>query len=283
MAKSKVKTDIYEYRDYKQLLRHWLDDETTGGRGSRKLLAEAMGCQVSHVTNVLNGDSHLSLEQADAAARHFGFSQGELDYFLLLLQLNRAGTRGLRESLSRLLEEHSARHRNLKERLKISETVRREQESLYYSSWHYGAIHVLLSIPEFQTRESLSQRLSLPQERVDEVLAFLVDAGLAEKQGVAQFQIRNPVVHLAKSSPLIRRHHANWRLKTIAALESGAVRFSSADSFENLHYSAVVTLSDDDLARVREILTRALAESLDVIRASPEQDAAVLSIDWHRL
>lgn len=32
-----------------------------------------------------------------------------------------------------------------------------DHEGRYYNAWYYGAVHVLLSIPEFQNREAIAK------------------------------------------------------------------------------------------------------------------------------
>jgi len=265
-----VKTTIYEYRDYKQCIRELIESLSGEGRGKRKELADFIGCQVSHITNVLSGNGHFNQEQAESVANFFGFNRPETEFFLLLVQFNRAGTTRLQNVYSKMLDESQEKHLALKNRLLMPDSVKEREENIYYGSWHYGAVHVLLSIPEFQTRETIAKRLELPLGRVDSILSFLVEAGLCQKAG-ARYLPAKPLVHLDKSSPLISRHHLNWRLRTINRLD--------LNNEHDLHYSGVFTLSKDDYSKVKEILSKALTESLKVITASPEEDAAIMCID----
>ncbi len=51
----------------------------------------------------------------------------------------------------------------------------------------------------------------------------------------------------------------------------------------DLHYSAAVTLSSEDYERISEILKKSLSEALKVITASPEQEAAVICMDFYKM
>ena len=268
-----MKESIYRYTNYKKYLLAQIEASENNGRGQRKLLADAMNSPVSHVSNVLNGSQHLSLEQAEACTRHFGFNEDETEFFLLLLQFNRAGTTSLKKVLKRNIDRITKEKSKLKNRLKIPQSLNPQHELEYYSSWEYAAVHVLLTIPELQNREKLAKRLSLNLERIDQILSFLVSSGLAEKSGISYTLTENQI-HLGKESHLISKHHTNWRVRTLREFENL--------SEESLHYSAAVTLSQKDFENVREILSKALSKSLKTITQSKEEDFAVLGIDFYR-
>ena len=71
--------------------------------GCMGILAETIGCQVSHITNVLSGSGHFNEEQAESAARFFGLNLHETEFFLLLIQYVRAGTTSLKKFYERIL------------------------------------------------------------------------------------------------------------------------------------------------------------------------------------
>lgn len=269
-----MKSSIYEYKSYKRLFVDLIESDPSGGRGKRKALAESLSCQVSHVTNVLSGEGHFNAEQTHAACMYFGLNHQEIEYVLLLVQQNRAGTTGLKKFYDRLLQEKSEKNTALKNRLKMPDALKSEQEALYYQSWHIGAVHVLLSIPEYQTRESVATKLGLSLKKIDDIFLFLVEVGLIEKEG-NRFKLIRSQLHLDKSSPLITKHHTNWRLRSLLS-------FDEIDA-SDLHYSSVFTLSDDDYQRVREILSDALTRSFKLITESPEEQAAVICLDLFRL
>lgn len=269
-----MKSSIYEYRDYKRFLIDLIENDDTGGRGKRKELAESINCQVSHITNVLSGSGHFNPEQAEASARFFGLNLQETEFLLLLIQYTRAGTNSLKKFYERILLERHEKFSALKSRLKMPDSLQSQEEAQYYSSWQFSAVHVLLSIPQFQTREAIANKLELPLVKIDKILSFLVEAGLCKKVGQRYFIVR-PLLHLDKTSPLISKHHTNWRLRSILSLDQ--------EKDENLHYSSVFTLSEKDYPRVREILAKALSEALKVITSSPEEEVATICLDLFKL
>ncbi|MBO9668769.1 MAG: TIGR02147 family protein [Bdellovibrio sp.] len=269
-----MKSSIYEYRDYKDYFLDLIESNPATRRGMRKELSEAIGCQVSHITNVLSGAGHFSQEQAEAAARFFGLSSLETEFVLLLVQYNRAGTSSLKSFYEKILNEKQVKCTSLKSTLEMPDSLQQQDEALYYSSWQFAAVHVLVSIPEFQNREAIAKKLELPIARVDEILAFLCEKGLIAKEGT-RFKILRALIHLDKSSPLISKHHSNWRLKSMQSMEYNAE--------EKVHYSSVFSVSKKDYPRVQELLKKSLSESMKVIAKSPEEELAVICVDLFKI
>ncbi len=68
-----------------------------------------------------------------------------------------------------ILQESQERFSALKNRLEMPDSLRSEEEARYYSSRQFGAVHVLLSIPHFQTRDALAKKLELPLSMIGEM------------------------------------------------------------------------------------------------------------------
>jgi uncharacterized protein (TIGR02147 family) len=269
-----MKGSIFEYSDYKKYLVDLIDSHPRGSRGVRKSLAEASSSQMSHISNVLSGDSHLSPEQAEGAARFFGLNLSETEFLLLLIQQNRAGTQALRAIYNGLLDERRTKHLNFRSQIEMSDELKAKQENIYYSHWYYAAVHMLLMIPEFQSREAIGSKLNLAMDRVDSILSFLSEAGLIRKDG-ARWRVIRPAIHLEKTSPLVTKHHSNWRLKTMVDLDE--------KNDTHFHYSSVVSLSAKDYKTIRDVLVGALAKSIKVVKGSDDDIAAVICMDLYQL
>jgi len=269
-----MKSSIYDYLDYKAYILDLITNSPDGKRGKRKQLAEFIGCQFSHITGVLGGDSHFSLEQAEAASRFFGLSNAEAEHILLLVQYGRAGSLDLKDFLESLIEKAKDEFNRVNKLVDISKSLKKEEQTQYYQSWLYSAVNTLVSVPEFQTRESISKKLNEPQEKIDKVLDFLIKTGLVKKEE-QKFIITNKSLHLDKFSPLIVNHHTNWRLRTLKEFE--------LNKKENLHYSSSITFSKTDYKKIKELLSKALSNSIKVVQDSKEEDIGVLCLDLYKL
>jgi uncharacterized protein (TIGR02147 family) len=266
-----MEKSIFEYKGYKSYLNEVLDRRS---RGERSRLAEAIRCHSGYVTQVLNGTAHFSLEQAELVNQFLGHSKDQSHFFLLLVQFDRAGTATLREHFEEQMKELVEKQFVLKTRLRYKRSLSREDQAIFYSSWHYGAVHVLVSVPGCSTVKGMSDYLGIPLEKTAEVVAFLSSVGLITQEG-DHYKIGTTHIHLEHDSPMISKFHTNWRLQAIQSLDHQRA--------EDLHYSSVITASYEDSPKIREILVKAIEEVRAVVRPSKNEAAFSYAIDFFEL
>src|ERR1700733_4662067 len=95
---------VLEFNDYKGFIREIGKARSELQRGFRTRLAEAAQCQSAFVSQVLNTSAHFSLEQGLRIARFLNLDKEESQFFILLLEENRAGTEDLRDFFSGQLD-----------------------------------------------------------------------------------------------------------------------------------------------------------------------------------
>lgn len=261
---------IFDHSDYKIYCTARLAEFPNKGRGARSRLAAFSGCQVAYVSQVLNGNVHFTLEQGERINRFFSHTREESHYFMLLLQLGRAGSKELEAYFRDQVEQALERHLTLKNRVDVKESLSQEHQLTYYSSWIYAAIHILVTIPQFQTRGAIASRLGLPGEDVSEALDFLSATGLVREEA-GRLLPGATRLYLGDDSPLISKHHANWRIKTLQSLERR--------KRESLHYSSVISLSKEDLIKIKARLVQEITEAKAIIRDSKEEVLCCFAVD----
>lgn len=264
-----IKT-VFEHAGYKSFLRELVKFR----RGEKLKLSQFLKCNPGYISQVLNAEAQLSLEQAERACRFFSLTEDEARFFLLLVQKDRAGTRELEAVFSQQIRQILDSRMQLKNRLDFTKSVSKEHQAIYYSSWHYVGIHMALALPELKTKRAVSSHLGLPLKRVSEVVAFLIEAGLIEERG--DYYYTGPVsIHLGSDSALLSKHHANWRMKAVESLD--------ASQAQDLHYSSIVTIAKSDVTLAREILVRAVEEVRSLIRNSKEDSLYCYCLDLFSL
>jgi uncharacterized protein (TIGR02147 family) len=261
---------VYEYTSYKPYLSH-----SFGGSrkktGRRAAAARQMGCQTTYLSQVLHGKANLSLEQGYALNSFLGHDTDESEYLLLLIQKERAGTPELREYFVTKLKKLIERKLTLRNRIQAKAEISPLDQAKFYSHWYFAAIHVLLSIPALHTKSALVEHLNLPLERITEALEFLQTCGLVVSEG-SRYQIGPRHMHLSKDSPNVIKHHANWRMRAIQSLD----QTHSGD----LHYSVVVSLSREDVIKIKSRLLQVIDEHLELVAPSKEEVAYAYTIDF---
>lgn len=267
--------DVFSFDNYKSYLNRVLDDSSAvGGRGSRSRLASAIDCQTSYIAHILNGSAHLSAEQAEATNAFLGHSDEEGDFFHLLVSVTRAGSRSLENRLRRQIEAIRKKRLNLASRLVVNQPkLSADDKSRYYSSWLYQAVHAGFALPE-QTSDSLSKRFNISPKQIHEITSFLARTGMISAKN-GKFEQRESRIHLGSDSPLISKHHSNWRLRAMQALDS--------PDAEDLHYSSVVTVSQRDARQIREQIIKTISTVKEVVRESPSEILQAFTIDLFSL
>lgn len=243
----------------------------SGGRGEYLKISKALKTHTSHLSHILRGPSQLTLEQACLLARHFGMSELETEYFVTLVEIERAGNAELRALILRRQERILTQSKEVVNRVQSSQLSEADR-AIFYSNWFYSAIRLSTSIKKFQTLDAIALFLDLPRERVSAVLDFLVEHQLCTNEN-GKYQMGPTYTHLESKSPLALRHHANWRLK--------ALERHSRLSARELAYTCPATVSTEDQEQIREELVRLIEKYVKKIGAStPEEKLVCLNLDW---
>jgi uncharacterized protein (TIGR02147 family) len=266
-----IMKEIYQYDDYKKYL---VDALMSLGHGSRLKFAEALKCQPAYVSQVLNQHAHLSLEQGVDASGFFNLDRDEEDYFLNMLQLAKAGTTKLKNVFESKIQAMRERRAQLSNRVTGTEELDEVTQARYYSRWYYAAIHILVTVPSYRNKESMSKYLGISLATVNEALEFLQENGLVVS-GPAGFTTGRTRVFLKGDAPAIVQHHQNWRLRAMDSFISGKK--------ENVHFSSVYSLSHQDFIKIKEKLLTQLQEVREIVKPSKEEEVCVLNLDFFSL
>jgi uncharacterized protein (TIGR02147 family) len=265
---------VFDFEDYRAYLQQALPVRGKE-RGLRTRLATALGCQNAFVSQVLSGYADFSLEHAYKTSRFLLLEREERDFFLLLVQRARAGSHELREHFSEKMAEIREKRREISQRVKHAPVEWTEADrTLYYSSWHYAAVHICLVTKGRQSRRDLAVYLKLPEERVGRVVADLQKMGLAKEEG-GRLLGRYDRMHLPADAPQINQHHGNWRMQAIASLD----RATEAD----LHYSLVMSASKSAVEELRRRILNMIQDFEPTLKAAADEDVYVFTTDLFSL
>lgn len=263
-----MKPDIYQFIDYKDYLKELASEL---GKGGKSKIAEAAECQSGYISQVLHGNAHLSLEQAEKIASFLGFDELKIDYLLTMVLSAKAGTSSLQQFYRRELETKKEVHSELKTKFKSKKKLSLDDQAIFYSSWQYGAVHVSVSIPGCETPQGLSRFLNIDLKRINEIIEFLEKVQLVESvKGL--LRVGSSHIHLSSDSPLISKFHTNWRLQAIQSMNT--------DDPKDLHYSSVMTCSDADSKKIKEIMTKAIEDIRKIIKESKDEKCFSYAMDF---
>jgi len=265
---------IFEAKTFPAFLQIHLKGLGAKGRGELRRISIATGIHTTTLSQAVKGARPFSPEQVAKICGFIGLGERETRFALLLLHHERAGTEQLRKLYEKELTEARKLSRQLSSHLKHEAALSEADKAIFYSDWYYLAIPVLSSIPGHQTVAALAERLGLSRARVTQAVEFLVRTGICVSRG-GQIAPGVQSTHLAADSPLVSRHHGNWRIRALN-------RQPSLDSARELGYTSPMSLSKTDAAKVRARLVALVKEVNEIRDPSPCEEAYCLNIDWFR-
>lgn len=244
-----------------------------GNRGALSRAAEFLNCQRSFLSRIMNSKMQVTPDLAFKLCMHWRLSMNEREYFQTLVEMERAVDPSYAAHLREKLKAMKETHESLSDRSKRPEPTG-SHDILYFSAWHWTAIHFLTSIQEFQSLESIATRLHLPEQFVRERLEQLAAWGFVNKTG-NRWEYKGGEFHLPKDSPLVILHHQNWRHK--------AVMDAQSINGGGIHFTNVHTVSRANLPILKERVLKFISETNELLRSSNEEDCVVLLCDLFRL
>lgn len=265
---------IFTFKDYRRFIKDAFLHLPKKGFGQAAKLAAHLGVQSAFISQVLKGEKSFSLEQGLDTARFLNLNELETDYFLLLLQHDRAGTREYKLHIESKIKALSAHASQLVNRVKHDMALSPEEQATFYSDWIYSAVRLSTLLPGLHTPAALAKSLDVPLSEIARVTEFLVRAQLLRQES-GKYATGPLSTHLPGNSPWIKSHHTNWRLKAIERL-----RLADEDS---LHYSAPMTLSLRDMKKIKELLVAAINQTDEILKPSPSEALVCLNIDWFKI
>lgn len=243
-------------------------------RGFRSRVAEHLGCQNAFVSQVLNGSAHFSPDQGIRLAKFLKLGADETEYFMFMLESNRAGTKELKDYCSERMAEIRTKLLDISNRVEASNQLSDVIKDKYYSQWYYSAIYVLTSIPKYRTLDSLCEALDLSKSTVETAVLDLLSWGLLVEKNKTLHSVAAQL-HLSQNSPNILRHHTNWRIQ--------AIRFLDEVKDSDVHYSTVSSLSEVDALKLKSQIVEFIRNYTNTVSPSKEETAFAFGIDFYKL
>lgn len=261
---------VFEFENYKIFVNKRILEMPKKGRGQYRRMANFLAINSVNVSQIFKGERHLSVEQACELSEFLGLSELESQYFVALVEWERAGSARLKNVKKKLLNEIHEKSQNLKHRLKQDKQLTEETKAVFYSNWYYSGIRLLSSIKGFNSEDRIAAYFNLPLSTVNRVLEFLVQTGLCKVEN-GQYQMGPKSTHLEASSPLVTRHHMNWRVK-------GMEKMGNL-SQDELFLSLPASLSEKAMREIRSELVKTVEHITGLIDNSKEEQLVCLNID----
>ena len=252
-------------------MKDWIKIQPKAGRGQIKRISEHLGVSTTLVSQVLSDDKHFSLETAAEVTNYLCFNESESEYFLLLVDYERAGSFKLKKILEKKIEKEQREALQLVNRLGADRKLSTEDKMQFYSNWIYSGIRILSALPEAGSAKEISQKLNLPLHLTNEALDFLLQTGLCVKTNnrITFGPLRT---HIGKDTPFVVKHHQNWRIKAFQSMELRR----DAD----LHFTQPTAMSIEAAEKIRMMLPEMIENILNIAGPSESEVVRCFNLDW---
>ncbi len=237
-------------------------------------LSRFIGVHTTLVSQILKGHKDLTTDQAISVCEFFGLNSLESEYFLLLVNYDRAGHLSAKKFYKNKLQKLKEQSQIISERVAADVKLTEAQCAIFYSDWSFSAIRQSVALPNINSIELIAKYLDLPIDKVNRHLDFLLQTGLCKLIG-NKITVGPSSTHIESSSNWVNVHHTNWRNRAIQSL-------NSTDSCD-LHYTSPVTLSAADCDLIKERLIQLIEDVRATVGPSPSEKMFCLNLDWFQV
>lgn len=243
-------------------------------RGAVKSLAAHLKCHPTFISQSLRGKAYFSHEQAVRFCSFAKLPAEESEFFIDLLNRDRAATIETRFHFQQVLDRKLRERNNLQKRASLKTPLSQENEILYFQNWLHPLVHAALNLPQHNQVKVLAKTLGISQAQIRSSLELLASIGLAKKEK-DNWSATKEVLHVGKDSPLNRNFHAGLRMKTASALMEGG------RTEEHTHFSSIFCISHKDAQKFRNTLLDCLKDLRQKMVESDPERIYTLCLDYY--
>lgn len=261
--------------DYRSFLNQYIKAQPKRGHGFKLKISEELRVHPTLITQILKGQKSFTMEHAFSLVLFLKFNDLEKDYFLTLIEYDRAGSESLKKFIEKKLLKLRQEGEKVKNRVAVYSSLGESDQALFYSQWFYSAIRLSCGIGKNVEAKTICRQFDLPFNLVEQVLSFLVSRGLVVEKTNGTFVPGPQNTFLPAESPLISRHHMNWRMK--------AIERHPRLLPDELAFSAPVTVAEKDVSKIRKLCLDLIESVSKQVAESPSETLACINVDWFRL
>lgn len=266
-------TNVFEYNDYRHFLQI-LVTKKTSKTFTQVELAKAMECQAAYLSQVLKDKADLTEDHGVKLCQFLNFNEAEIEYFLTILRLTKAGTPALRAYLEAARQKLYDLHREVDSRISSLKSKDLNELNLYYcASWIPAVLHSGTSCESLQTAAALAQRFGLEKSIVEYHLHCLEKFNLVKfEKGRWKFQ--GGSIHFPKNSAMDQTFQLNRRLH--------AMNLISTRKPDDIHYATVLSIDGPTAKKIRELLINSIESIHKKAEPAPSEDVYSVCLDFFR-
>lgn len=239
--------DIFSHSQTQKLLKAFITSKPQKGRGLVKKLAEVLNISSPQVSQFLSGIKTVTMDQAYLIGRHFSWTELEMEYWLTLVDYERASNHEVKNHFNKKLAKIRQDSLNISKVVREATELSDQDKGRFYSSWIYSALRLFCSLgDQGKTPEEIYRAFAefAPTE-LNEVIEFLLQRQLLKRNG-SRYEMGQQRTFVPKGSPFLKQHQTNWRLR--------AVERAGFITDEEMMFTAPLSISEAGFKNVRRQL-----------------------------
>lgn len=264
--------NIFKYLNYRQWLKDYLESKPHKGRGELSKWAKRCSVHPTLMSLVLRGDRDLSLEQAHALGGYLELTPLELDYFIQLVQFERAGTQEFKKHIQKKLDWLKSQAVEVKNRFSHESELSEVAKLTFYSSYIYSAVRLFCDTQkEGRTFDEIQKKFNISRHDLFPIILFLEETGLIKTKN-ERYMLGPSRTLVNRGSPYVVKHHQNWRMQ--ATLKSEKLKE------DELMFTCPMSISKNDFENFKQELSQVIQKFSKMLKDSPSEGVGCFNLDW---
>ncbi len=262
---------ITNFKSYREFIKNWISVQPRSGHGLLAAISVQLRISRSLVSAILSGKRNLTIEQALNLAQFMKLQPNECDYFIVLVEVERAGTAALRSYWQKKAQIISKKILSVKSQVQFDQELSFEEQVEYYSNINYSLLRILSTIDGGLSYDEINENIRNRISNIDSILEFLMRNKLIEKKNETYFAT-SKAIHLDKESANYSKYHSNLRILQLSNFDR--------TNEENIAFSSVCTLSEADFLKIREMILDFVKKVNPLVADSKPNLVASITIDF---
>lgn len=243
---------INSYNNYITFLNDWILSRPRKGYGVKVKMSEYIGVLPNHLSKILKGEVHLTLDQAAELISFLELAQVEGHYFFGLVELSRANTDAQKKLIQDRLTELNRKLKIPESKLGRDREFSQEELETYFSSYLYVAIFIITCIPKYQTLSSISSYFNISKERALDILNFLISVGKVKKERDKFVNTQGGLSGHVIPGNLSKLINLNWNSRIAASFDY--------DEDINYHRNVPFAVNREDIPKIENAISEFTVE-----------------------
>jgi uncharacterized protein (TIGR02147 family) len=243
---------VFEHQDYREFLRTTLSKKVNG---SARAFSEKLGISTSFLSEIMSAKKNLSVDLAFKIAIKLNLTEGESQYFCMLVQLEQEKDPLFREELSRRLSDLNPQRKSHDLSADLFRSI---------SEWYHSAILELTYVAgPALTPEAAAHSLGITKAEAETAIERLLRLELLEKDANGALKKSHNYITSQSHVPhsALREFHRQFLAKaeTALSISTPTERMSATDvmAFDSRQLENVDRLSQEFSAAVMKLAEKA--------------------------